>query len=231
MKHKTLLSLKRVFRRTSIKNTILMTIMISAMISLSSCKLKYNLPKEDPDTGTEQSVPHAFGENVIWKRVDAIRNDLTRALKINDREYCKELDSIDCFSAAHRSSLGGNEPFFLTQYEPLADPNVLTAVAFERVVLQTCNTAAERDIQAEPLVFDNYDLSAMSVPSDEAYLKKVDEQNTGLYQSLLSRNPATEELKLLRTLTADPEGNPVSNLDVAKLSCFAIATSSEFIFL
>lgn len=38
-------------------------------------------------------------------------------------------------------------------------------------------------------------------------------------------------LTILHSLSTNDEGNPISNADVAKLTCFTIATSSEFIFL
>ncbi len=170
-------------------------------------------------------------ENAHWKRVKAIQNDLAYALDIHEDELCHELGSLSCFDQVHLSALGGNEPFILTQYEPVETPTATSAVVTERVVLAACSNKVDIDRQNTPTVFTEYDLSIMSQPANNDYLLAVDQQNTKLYQRLLVRDPTQEELMLLQTLTQDTEGNAISNVDVAKLSCFTIATSSEFIFL
>ena len=170
-------------------------------------------------------------EKAHWKRVKAIKNDLAYALDLNDDELCHELGSLSCFDQVHLSALGGNEPFILTQYEPIESPSAISAVVTERVVLAACSNKVDIDQKGTATVFTQYDLSAMAEPLNSDYLAALDLQNTRLYQRLLVRDPTQEELTLLQSLTQDAQGNAISNADVAKLSCFTIATSSEFIFL
>ena len=170
-------------------------------------------------------------EKAHWKRVKAIKHDLAYALDLNEDELCHELGSLSCFDQVHLSALGGNEPFILTQYEPIESPSAISAVVTERVVLAACSNKVDIDQQSTATVFTQYDLSAMAEPRNNDYLAALDLQNTLLYQRLLARDPTQEELTLLQELTQDTQGNAISNADVAKLSCFTIATSSEFIFL
>jgi len=171
------------------------------------------------------------GKVAHWKRVRAIENDLAYALDTPVDQLCQELGTLSCFDQVHLSLLGGNEPFVLTQYEPVESPTAISVVAAERVVLSACSNKVDSDQSAQATIFTEYDLSEMSKPTDSAYLAALNAQNTSLYQRLLVRDPTKEELTLLQSLAVNDEGEAVSNSDVAKLSCFAIATSSEFIFL
>ena len=182
---------------------------------------------DNPGGGCEGTVK----ASAVWKRVSVLQADLSRALELSATDLCQELDSLDCFSEVHLAALGGNEPFKQAQYSVIPEPSAITAVAVDRVVLASCanRVDADRALNNEARVFVHYDLSAMADANDNNYLSSFDQQNTDLYRRLLARDPSSQELTIMRKLLNST--NPISNQDIAKLSCYAIASSSEFIFI
>lgn len=167
----------------------------------------------------------------VWKRVSVLRADLSRALELGNAELCQELDALDCFSEVHLAALGGNEPFKQAQYTVIPEPSAISAVAVERVVLAACSNRvdADRALNANARVFTHYSLAGAADATDANFLSQFDDQNTELYRRILARDPSAEELTIMRKLLDG--GEQVSHQDLAKLSCFAIATTSEFLFI
>jgi hypothetical protein len=179
------------------------------------------------DTGAEELQRAQRGE-LQWKRNAALQRDLMRALELPEDGVCNELGRGSCTREIHHISLGGADPLSIGLYEPLPDTLVSTPIVLDRVVMSACANRATLDRGGQPVVFTDLDLGAAAAPAaeDDAFTATV----TALYRRLLSRDPEPHELTTLGGLTVDGDGKPVSAHDFAVLTCFAIGTSSEFLF-
>lgn len=178
----------------------------------------------DPDGG---SLQRAERGELQWKRNVALQRDLMRALELPEDGVCNELGRGSCTREIHHIMLGGADPLRIGLYKPLPDTMVSTPIVVDRVVMSACANRASLDSSGPPVVFTALDLGAAAPdPDDEAFTTTV----TELYRRLLSRDPRPDELTTLRALAVDADDAPVSARDFAVLTCFAIGTSSEFLF-
>lgn len=178
------------------------------------------------DTGAEELRRAQRGE-LQWKRNAALQQDLMRALELPEDGVCNELGRGSCTREIHHILLGGADPLHIGLYEPLPDTLVSTPIVLDRVIMSACANRATLDRGGSPVVFTELDLGARAPsPDDAAFTATV----TALYRRLLSRDPDPDELTLLGGLAVDDAGEPVSAYDFAVLTCFAIGTSSEFLF-
>jgi hypothetical protein len=53
---------------------------------------------------------------------------------------------------------------------------------------------------------------------------------TGLYHRFLARDPREDERAVVAGLAVDEKSRPVSAAEFATLACFAVGTSTEFLF-
>ncbi len=165
--------------------------------------------------------------NVVWKRHKQIANDLARALEFGTNEVCKEVGTYQCTDQVFLTALGGNDPINKSQYKPAGTTSAMTPIALERVVLSACSLRVEEDLKAAARVFKFIDLTKGSVEGDEL---AVDRQTSDLYQRLHGRLPNQSELMAVRELMVDDAGSPVTAAEFAKLACFIIGSSKEFLF-
>ena len=114
-------------------------------------------------------------------------------------------------------------------YKPISEPGVTTSLSMDRVVLSACGIRADAEsVAAVPkVVFQNIDFDAASLTADDPAVRA---DVTELYHRLLARDPTEDELTIVASLTADVGGQPVNPRDFAKLACYAVATTSEFMF-
>ncbi len=125
----------------------------------------------------------------------------------------------------HVTALGGNDPFFREQYEPVEQPNAASVLALDRLVLSACAQAVDRDAAGMAQVFTGVDLRAAALsPSDPGTSALV----TTLYRRLLARDPVNEETAAVAELASGSP--PPSASEFAKLACFSIATTAEFVW-
>lgn len=178
-------------------------------------------PPEPFVCDADSSAPAA--ESLQWKRVAALSADLTRGLGLTSETLCQEVDVFDCVDV-HRVTLGGNDPFTIAQYEPVASPLATTPAAIDRVVLTACRNAVQRDEAGAPVTF-----SALPPSAEPAARAQLDAQATLLYRRLLSRDPSPEELDALDALRLDPLGAPRDARELDLLTCFAIGTTTEML--
>lgn len=162
-----------------------------------------------------------------WKRNVALQRDLMRALDLPEDGVCDELGRGSCTREIHHIVLGGADPLRIGLYKPLPDTLVSTPIVLDRVVMSACVHRVELDQGGAPVVFTALDLAGPApAAEDAAFTATV----TELYRRLLSRDPQPDELTTLAALAVDAAGAPVSARDFAALTCFAIGTSSEFLF-
>lgn len=179
-----------------------------------------------PDPVPEPPFKSSTRGKLVWKRWATFEADLMGALALQQQELCNELGLFDCTRYVHLVALGGNEPFVKALYQPLAAPGVTTSIAVDRVVLAACSRAVERDAAGTAEVFTDLDLSAASVSAGAEVSATIQD----LYRRLHARDPLPEETEELQALLVDDDGNAVSAVDFAKLSCFAIAGTTEMVF-
>ncbi len=184
------------------------------------------LPPLECDPTAEAPRP----EPLHWKRVHALESDLAAALALDPTEVCAEVDRFRC-SDIHVVPLGGNDPFANAQYVPVARPMATTPMAVDRMVLISCQNRVDRDGTGAPEVFT--DLVPSDTPADlgdAATRDAFDAQLATLYRRLLTRDPTEDELSTLHDLAVDDAGAPVTRRELDVLSCYAIGTTTEFLF-
>jgi hypothetical protein len=205
-----------------------------AMATLASAALTgcSDTPKESPSptptpTNCEVSSPPA---TVQWKRTGAVLSDLGQALALDSTQVCQELGVISC-EVVHRVSLGGNDPFDRALYKPFTEPLGTTPLAAERVVMQACVKRVELDkASATPAVWKNLDLNSADISANVGPDSGFYKDTVELGRRLLGRDPSADEIAELAVLAKDEAGAPVPSAEVAKLVCFALGTSKEFLF-
>lgn len=180
------------------------------------------------DTTGPGEIQRAQRGELQWKRNAALQRDLMRALDLPEEAVCEELGQGSCTREIHHIALGGADPLHIGLYQPLPDTLVSTPIVLDRVVMSACASRASLDAGGEAVVFTALDLAAAEAPTpeDEAFTATV----TGLYRRFLSRDPAPEELTTLGQLAVGEGGAPVSAREFAVLACFAVGTSTEFLF-
>lgn len=163
----------------------------------------------------------------VWKRHKQIARDLARAMQLPLAQVCKEVGTYSCADQVFLTVLGGNDPINKSQYRPAAAPTILTPIALERFVLSACSQRVELDSGGEPAVFNFIDLRKSSLLGDES---EVDLQTAELYRRLHARDPQASELAAMRELLVADDGTALPALEFAKLACFIVGSSQEFLF-
>lgn len=133
---------------------------------------------------------------------------------------------VDSPSGLHVAALGGNNALLGGVFDAPAGPSVGTPLAIDRVALAACGERAARDAQSTaPAVFSKFAIAAAAVDPTTAGLPDT---ITDLYRRILARDPAAAELQALLAIAA---GTPAaSGEQFARLACYAIATTTEFLF-
>ena len=185
----------------------------------------------EPETGPPFQI--SARARLRWKRVVALEQDLAAAMELAPAELCYEVGFPGiCFSLLHLVPLGGNDPVIAAMYEPLKTPTVATALATDRVVIAACGRRADLDTANPPLVFKHIDMTLAEVSPDT---EGLDDQIDELYRRFHGRIATDAEKSRVRSL-AEPlmqengTGLPVSARELAKTACYAIATTTEFLF-
>ncbi|MEO1335663.1 MAG: hypothetical protein AAFV29_08460 [Myxococcota bacterium] len=196
------------------KNYIVIFLML---LGLVACEDSTALPPAET-CETSAAPPDALQ----WKRTSAFTQDLMQALELQNDELCNELGTTPCHDV-HRFALGSNEPFRKTIYEPPERPSLITPLVMDRVVLSACSERADQDASSSsPVVFSDLDLTADRI---DAASPAVQEQVRTLYRRLLGRTATEDELSVVTAMAEQ-----MSSLEFAKTACFAIATTTEFLF-
>jgi hypothetical protein len=180
-------------------------------------------PGSNAPGSAKPGLPQA-GKTLVWKRYRPFEAGLMKGLALTKEQVCLELGKDSCIDKVHLTVLGGNEPFINGQYERAHTPTVLTAVAIDRVVLSACSRRIELDAAAgaNAMVFKHFPLTA-----DKPNGEQIKQQATELYRRILARDPEAAELQAVSAF-----GDTATAGDKIALSlCFAIASSSENIFL
>ncbi len=157
------------------------------------------------------------------------RNDLARALALDEREVCNEMGQYSCTELVHRIALGGSAAEDLGFYTPLPTSTITSPIAADRVALSACIKRVDLDLQSqEPVIFTG------PAPMEDGHREEIIH---ALYRRLIQREAAPHEVTyfvelLYRDVTSlAPEVSlAASARDWAVLSCFVVATSMESLF-
>lgn len=202
---------------------------LAAALGLAACG-DSSPPGETPTTTTTAGDCEASDPTVAWKRTDAVLADLGRGLELTPEQVCLELGTAPC-SAVHRVALGQSDPFDRALYKPFAEPLGTTPIAAERAVLHACVARVTLDASAaDPVVFRQLDLTAPSAGEDLGAQSAFGQDAAEVGRRLLGRDLSDEEIGELAALAVDEGGAKVPASEVAKLVCFTIGTSREFLF-
>jgi hypothetical protein len=183
-----------------------------------------DMPMVTPPPACEVEAPAP--ESLQWKRIGALENDLMSALGLAREEVCKELGLYRC-ALVHLVPLGSANPFGASLYEAVAEPLATTPAAIDRIVLAACVERVQRDRQAPPEVFTHF---ALEGQAPAAGAPEVAAMIQDLYRRFLQRDATAEEVAVVAELTVDDTGAPVAAADFAKLACYTVGTTTEFLF-
>lgn len=181
-----------------------------------------------PPLACETATP-PVPEPLIWKRVGPLATDLAAALSLPPEALCNELGVLPCTSV-HQVPLGGSDPIGTGLYSPPPRPLATTPLALDRLMLAACSERVTRDLSGSPEIFTHIDLSLPALdPAADRAAMEADARI--LYQRLLMRDATDAELAILVDLArSDASGTPTAR-EWASLSCFAVGTTTEAIFL
>ena len=195
-----------------------------ALTLLAGCRDAQLEPEPEPEPEPEFAA--STRNHLVWKRGHAVAEDLARALELRVDELCLELGQYDCISEVHLAGLGGHEPYIQGLYVSLREPLVTTPLSLDRVALAACGQRVDADAGA-PVVFTELELDGPAPTSDsEAFTATI----STLYRRLHGRDPIAAEFELLAELLVDAAGQTRRADAFARQACFAVATTSEFLF-
>lgn len=177
-----------------------------------------------PEAVADEPLTKSTRARLLWKRNVALEKDIVRALELEPDEVCNELGTASCTREVHHVALGGAAPFTLGLHKALPTPMLSTAVVVDRVLLSACSNRVAKDVDGPPVVFTAIDLSDERAPAagDEAFDKTV----TALYRRFLSRDPTDEEVSVFGDLVTEP----MTAQEFAILACYAVGSTTEFLF-
>lgn len=201
---------------------------VALALVLAGCGADDQGPADD-DGEAPTAIEPSKDPDLQWKRAAAVERDLMRALELTSEQLCLEVGTAPCVSQVHLVSLGGHDPYGLGLYESLDAPLATTPIALDRVALSGCAARADLDaaLGEAAIVFKGLDLTKDAPAADDP---KVAAMLTELYHRLLARDPIADELAALAELTVDDDGERIGGRDFAVLACYAIATTTEFLF-
>ncbi len=172
-----------------------------------------------------------------WKRVRVVERDLMNAFLLTPELVCAELGAAICYTAIHRVPLGGHEPVVSSMYKGIDAPGATTSISFDRVVLSACGARVDLDTlehtAAPPgefgasILFRHYRLDAPFVSSQSP---EVRAQVTDIYRRVLAREPTNDEVRRVALLAEPVDGVLPTARDFSKMACYAITSTSEFLF-
>lgn len=185
---------------------------------------------DEPDTPQPPAGPQPASPTarVKFKGTQRMANDLAQGLDLSTQDLCKELGAYDCFSA-HGIVLGGVEPYRLRIDEPLPEAPVTGPMAVDRVVLSACGERAARDF-ADPGQAVLFAEVAAEAGGGAASAEARAAVARRLYERLLARVPQQAEIDALVAFGDDMAGSTAPARDWSQLACYAVATTTEFLF-
>jgi len=177
-----------------------------------------------PETVAENELTKSTRARLLWKRNVALEKDIVRALELAPDEVCNELGTASCTRDVHHVALGGAAPFSLGLHKALPTPMLSTAVVVDRVLLSACSNRVAKDALGPAVVFTALDLQDERGPA--AGGKAFDATVTALYRRFLARDPTEQELSVLGDLAREP----MTAQEFAILACYAVGSTTEFLF-
>ena len=205
---------------------------ITAACALSACS---SAREESGRSGAKQEAEPAgqvavsTHSNLQWKRYAAFEADLAAGLELTPEQVCLEFGQESCIRKVHMVPLGGHEPFDTGMFAPAPEPLATTPTVVDRIVLTACGNRLDLDRAAgkDAKVFKHFALDgAAPSPTSEAAGALV----TDLYRRLLGRNATDSEVEAVSELALGANGQPAPAAQFARLACFTIGTSAEFLF-
>ena len=182
------------------------------------------------EAGDDAVTPFATSDrDMVWKRYAALDAELSRALSLEPEALCTEFGNASCIREIHLVALGGNEPYRSGLTKPSVKTLSTTPTVVDRVLLSACSARAAADKTGPRVLFTELDLSGQAPAAQDP---SVTATITTLFRKLLSRDPRTDEVAIIRGLLTTEDGSEaLSAQEFAVLSCFVIGSSLEFLFI
>lgn len=221
-------------------NQTLLVLLVSTLVACGALQpgSKGSLPKPSQQPGDSMDqLPETHGDSLDENQSDdildadepsglslqsklrikdgsRIARDLEAALELPRDSLCKELGELSCLDSVHKISLGGVDPYEKSIFEGRKDIGLSTPLVLERIVLSACGKRVEMDLAGESVIFSNI-----------ANLDNRGKAVNTLYERAFLRSATTEEQNNMASAFSDFDGK-----SWALASCFAVLSSSEFLF-
>jgi len=104
-------------------------------------------------------------------------------------------------------------------------------MAIDRMVLGSCIERVRRDVVGPAVVFTRLDLSSARLDLAEPAAREAARGDVNdLFRRFLARAATEEELSIITDLAQDESGDPIAASEFASLACYAVGTTTEFLF-
>lgn len=186
-----------------------------------------------PLADTPTNVSPSRRNNLRFKGPERVSLDFATALSLPEDQLCNELGQYPCTRSVHNVTLGGVDPYDNSIYEPLSPNGVTTPIAIERVALAACGRRVTLDVTTPDtaVIFKGISLDAQGHLVDRQG-EAVQAAIISLYQRVLLRDPARQEVDALVKLSTDIEASSSTQpgQDWMKAACFVVLSSTESVF-
>jgi hypothetical protein len=157
----------------------------------------------------EEEAGLSLHSKIRMKNADQLARDLEGSLELDAQSLCKELGELSCIDEVHKISLGGVDPYDKNIYNGRKDIGLSTPLVIERIVLSACEKRVEIDFSGGALIFTADRKASVRNLIERAFLRDASEEEiAGLAGAFVDSDETTW----------------------AVASCFAVLSSSEFLF-
>ena len=181
-----------------------------------------------------QKKDRAFSSNdsLRFKAADVLEMDIADVLQLPLDEVCNETGGKNCIQEVHVIALGGVDAYNGGSTTPIQESMITTPIVWDRILLSACGRRAALDLQAaDGIIFKNFSLdekSNLSDPKSPAATNAI----KVLYKRALKREATEGEVSNILAFYAEVAKTKTENAanEWAKLSCYVVLSSLEFVF-
>ncbi len=181
-----------------------------------------NPSENEGEITTTESASLALGSKLKFKKQKLLEQEIMTSLSLSQNQICQELESLNCINEAHHLTLGGVDAYDKNIWENKNSFLETTPIVVERIVWSACEKRVALDLESgESKIFSKGSVSDSS---------HVGLMVSNLYQNILARDASENEIAAAKEFASNLEKNGGTYDDWARLSCFSLMTSVEFLF-
>lgn len=191
-------------------------------------------PGQGPGSVLEQEVLGLSSRSDLrFKPQDIMESEIADVLALPATDLCQEPGGASCTRQVHLIALAGVDPYNGGPGMAIEESMVTTPIAWERVILSACAKRAEIDTAspASGKVFVNLPIDSKGNLSN-VNAQEVASSIDNLYRRAVKRAASPTEIGAVKAFYEDVRKakSEDSAREWARLSCYAVLTSLEFVF-